>query len=87
VAAPSGSTYARSSIRLGQATHGRAEAKRGSKGIETYGERDRDLYITTEVERLATKLRAKLGGGAIPTTEPCPVSGGGASEWSRPRLR
>jgi len=58
-----------------------AEAKRRSKGIEPYGDRrDRDLYMIAEMERLATKLRAKLGGGAVPTTEPCPVSGGGASE-------
>jgi len=54
-----------------------AEAKRRSKGIEPYGERrDRDLFMITEMERLA----AKLGGGAVPTTEPCPVSGDDASE-------
>src|SRR6266446_6276960 len=49
-----------------------AEAKRRSKGIEPYGDRrDRDLYMMREMERLAAKLRAKLGGGAVPTTEPC----------------
>jgi len=58
-----------------------AEAKRRSKGIEPYGDRrDRDLYMMREMERLAAKLRAKLGGGAVPTTEPCPVSGDDASE-------
>jgi len=52
-------------------------ARRQTKGIEPYGERrDRDLYMITEMERLA----AKLGGGAVPTTEPCPVSGDDASE-------
>jgi hypothetical protein len=51
------------------------------KGIELYGDRrDRDLYMMTEMERLAMKLRAKLGGGVAPTTEPCPVSGDDASE-------
>jgi len=56
-------------------------ARRQTKGIEPYGERrDRDLYMITEMERLAAKLRAKLGGGAVPTTEPCPVSGDDASE-------
>jgi hypothetical protein len=44
-----------------------AEARRRSKGIEPYGDRrDRDLYRTAEMEQLATKLRTKLGGGAVP---------------------
>jgi len=55
--------------------------RRQTKGIEPYGDRrDRDLYMITEMEGLAAKLRAKLGGGAVPTTEPCPVSGDDASE-------